>query len=567
MVKYFFFLTFVLSSYLWASSGLYNHSYWHKLLEYKDSNNLITSSEFFLSNKVNPSPKEELDATINLLHSKDGQTIACNFPARYLWIQKQIKVPEYNLKKCKDLDNFITNFKKDSLSIVFTSEYINAPSSAFGHIMLLFNDNNSPYEIADTIHFAAETKDEGFFKYAYKGFTGKYEAYVLREPFFKKIYEYNTLEQRYMYIYQLKFSKEQIYNIIYHLYELRKATFKYYFLSENCSSKIIDILELAFDRSNDSSYIYTLPIDTLKKYENYIVKENKFLPLEVTINYLTSKMNKKELNDFNFIIKTNAIPTNNLSDLTKEALVNYYILLFRKFGKSYKNYDDIMRLKYSHVNIEDTTPVPLKKTQPSEFSLGYYRDDIDEGLQLKYRPLLTNISDIQNNSLQESEVSLFTSTIFIKKDKIKLTDLNIIQMKSYPKHLVFSKPISWSLYSGLNKKNERNKLAFDNNIALGITKSLLFDNFVSFTLGLGIDTDLIYADFYANPSINIMTHLTKKTKFGFTSEYKEYITKNYYENSIYVNQKISNKYNFLLSYKKVNNQANEKIEFALKYNF
>jgi hypothetical protein len=123
---------------------------------------------------------DEREVIKELLKSNNGYETACTFPARYEFIKSNFNdIPVYDLQSCKELNSYLDSFPKDKLSIVFTSEYTNNPSSAFGHIMLLFSKDNTPLEIGDVVHFAAKTStDDNFLKYSYKGMTGQYNGYL-----------------------------------------------------------------------------------------------------------------------------------------------------------------------------------------------------------------------------------------------------------------------------------------------------------------------------------------------------------------------------------------------------
>ena len=338
-----------------------NATQWDKLLHYNNKKNGISSSEFFLSNKSNPSPKEELKATISLLNSKDGNVIACNFPARYEYLKsKDYNIPNFNLDECKELNIFMDSFAKDKVSLVFTSEYVNSPASAFGHTMILFSNDNESINIGDAVHYAAKTPKEGFFKYTYKGSTGKYDGYFIRESFYSKIYEYNTLEQRYMYLYTLDFTKEQIEMLQYHLFELRKATFKYYFMDENCALQTTDFLNVVTSNIREDKTYY-LPIDTIRSYEKNIINKQRFTPLVNKLNLVLKKMNKKELELFTNIIKSNIEVADKSPYILKEAMFYYSTFYFRRFHRVFKNYDSAMKQVYKKDNIKDNSLNPLDK--------------------------------------------------------------------------------------------------------------------------------------------------------------------------------------------------------------
>jgi hypothetical protein len=540
-------------------------SQWENLLHFNNNQNQISSNEFYLSGNINATPQDELNATIKLLNSKQyGNIIACNFPARYTYLKENhYKIPDYNLSKCKKLNTFLDSFNKDRLSLVFSSEYTNNPSSAFGHAMILFGDDNKNINISDAVHFAAKTNSkDGFFKYSYNGFNGKYSGYFIREPFFKKIYEYNTLEQRYMYIYHLDFTKKQIRFLLYHLYELRKATFKYYFMKGNCATQTTDLLNVisGYERKNS---VYYLPIDTIKQYKHHIIAKEKFIPLIDTLNLLIKKMTNKEKELFYKVIKTNSDINDNYPNIVKEALSKYTIFKFRKYHRWYKNYDSIMSQKYTKQNIKDNSPEPLSKTQPSEIGIGIYNQDKQNYLSLHYRPLFIDIFDIQLDKMQQSSVDTFTFDVILNNNITYLQKFDLINIKSFPSQNRFYKPISWEVYIGVNRDNKDNYLKLNNEIGIGRTQNIFNTIFLNTMINTGLDDNSIYL----KPSIFLQTYYNKNIKMGIISFYKKYSNKkDYHNNTIFITIK-NNNLLYQIKYDNDNSKNKDKILFSIKYNF
>ncbi len=542
----------------------YNMNKWNKILHYNNKFKVI-NSEFYLSKENNRTSIQELKQTILLLNSSRSKEIACNFPLRYKFLLDEgLDVPYHDLATCTELNNFIDEFQKENISLVFTSEFINSPSSAFGHIMLILHDNNSSLNIADTIHFAGKTSiEDGFFKYAYKGLAGKYNGYFIREPFFKKIYQYNIIEQRFMYIYKLDYTKQNILNIIYHLYELRKATFKYSFLSTNCSSEIINLLDVAdLDKNIRTNSLFYLPIDAVKDLEIRIKGKDKFIPLLNKLDYLISTMTKKELDIFNNIIKTNKIPEHNYSNIINESLVYYSVFNFRKFHRSYKNYNDIMQLKYSKSSINIDEVNPLNKTQPSNIAVGYYNNNVANGLVFEYRPLLIDKYDIQLNKLQESEITLFKLRLIEFNNNLYIDKVDLLNMNSYPVQKNFYMPSSWNIYLGYNKYNVENNLRINASLGLGLTHNI-YNSFNSLTVSMGLDNNQIYIQ----PKYSFIKHISSTVKAGFETYCKQYNhSKDYINNSIFLSIK-NNKYLYNLEYIKDNSKIGTNLTISVKYNF
>ena len=498
-----------------------------------------------------------------MLNNPNGNQIACNFPARYNYLkQNNANIKHFNLSECKDLNTFINSFNRDKLSIVFSSEYTNNPSSSFGHTMLLFSSDNQSLNVGDSVHFAAKTNQkDDFFTYAKKGFNGSYNGYFTREPFFKKIYEYNILEQRYMYVYTLNFNKNQILDIIYHLYELRKATFKYYFLNENCSSQITDLLSVVSNNSRKNS-IYYLPIQTITDKNSIVTDKTQFIPLINKLSLLIKNMSKEENKIFHKHIEYHLEVNENTPDIVKEAMVYYSSFYFRKYRKVYKNYNSVMEQSYTKHIIKDTSIDPLEKTKPSSIGLGLYFQKNTKFTYLSHRPLLIDIFDVQLNSLQESEVDIFSYDFIINKKDIKLLKFNLFSIKSFPLQSYFYKPMSWSLYSGFNRKNKENGIKFNNEIGFGRSLSLIDNAKINTLFYVGNDN----TDIYLKPSVSLTTYLGNSFKSGITSSYKQYSNSFYYLNKVFVTLKHSN-FIYQLKYENENSLYSNKLLFSIKYNF
>jgi hypothetical protein len=544
--------------------GNENSVQWEKILHYYHNENQIISNEFFLSSSINPTPKEELTTTKNLLLGKNGYEIACSFPARYEYLKTNFsEIPNFDLTQCKDLNTYINSFPKDKLSIVFTSEYTNNPSSAFGHIMLLFSKDNTPLEIGDVVHFAAKTStDDNFFKYSYKGFTGKYNGYFLREPFFKKIYEYNTLEQRYMYIYTLNLSKEEIKTILYHLFELRKATFKYYFLDGNCASQTTDLLNIIMPNNDKKQNSYYLPIQTVQDFETRIEKKDRFIPLINKLNLLVQKMSTDEKYLFNEIIETKKEINNNTPDIVKEAATIHTTFNFRTFHKVDKNYENIMTQTFTKENINDNSPEPLLKTKPSNLGIGYYANKNESYALFQYRPLFLDLYDIQYNDLQESQTNTLTFDLLINEEKLKLNKFDILNIKSLPLQTNYYNPISWTVYTGFNRENIKENLVFNNQIGIGRTLGINYATRVSFLLNAGSDN----LNYYLKPDLLFNFFTSSNSKVGILSSYKQYNGEYFYQNNLYLSYKYKD-YLLTSEYIYDNSENKNKYLISLKYNF
>lgn len=528
-------------------------------MHYYNGENQIISNEFYLSDSRLPS--DEKKEFINMIDSNEGELVACNFPARYTFLKKEYNLPNFNLKNCEPLEKFIESFPKDEISIVFSSEYTNNPSSAFGHTLLLFTQEGESKDLGDVIHFAAKTPNDGFFKYSYNGMTGKYKGYFIKEPFFKKVYEYNTLEQRFMHIYTLDLSNDEIMFILYHLYELRKATFKYYFLDGNCASQTTDLLNIVLDKNRDLSQIYYLPIDVVQENQNLIKAKEVYIPLlsKLDIQFKQMSYKEKEL----FLKQTFDYNSSyEMSDLVKESLVDLTIFNFRKLRKIHKNYDEIMKLEYIPNEISNKENEPLDSAKPSNLEIGYFYNG-NKFLNIGYRPLFIDFFDIQNNKMQESTVKTFSWNLNINNETVILNNFDLINIQSFVITKKYYRPLSWKINSGLNKDNKDKVIKFNNEIGLGKTYSIVDNINTTLLLNFGLDN----IDLYIKPQVTLHSYFNDWIKVGINSSYKQYKNNNYFNNNIFTSIRSDNLlYN--LEYKRDNSKTNnDSVLLTFKYNF
>jgi len=552
-------------NYAFAAELPSNNNYWKKLLHYNADKSRVISNEFFISQNGNINPAEELKTTVNLLKGDKGNIIACNYPARYLWIRKSLPdIPFYNLKQCPELVLFMDQFQKDRIDIVFASEFLNVPSSSFGHIMLVFHDDTQPYLTANTIHFAAETNNENFFRYAFNGINGDFNGYFLRSLFFKKKYEYNILEQRYLHRYTLDFDKAKIKNLLYHLFELRKATFKYYFIKENCAYQIAILLDIAQGNPETINHgLYVLPIDVIKYHEKSIIKKEVSLPTVIKTKELIETMNKYEKMQFQSVISNKLDPNIVESDKVIESLINYYEYNFRRYNHIFDNYETVMSLKHTKSNLNHDIPEPLERDAPSKIGIGLYGDSRKNGIYLQYRPFLRDVYDIQKDTQQESELNLFNLDLIAYTDEIKIEELNIISIKSLSMRSKFFTPYSWMFFAGANRDNTENSLNFETEFGFGATTSIS-TAIVNYTLNSGID--VTENELYLKPELSLTLYISSNIKFGLSSSYKYYNDHHYIQSELFMTYRLSD-LTIQTRYKSNNSDIDKKIIVMLNYYF
>ncbi len=238
---------------------------WLRLLQYQPRffgglKSEAGSDKFFLHPQGATHPDLELQATIEsllenkrLIQSRDAkfnEPVACVFPARRLWLEKKIaaKLPKVS---CERFDRFKDILKAQSLTYVFSSYYLNNPASGFGHAFLRVNKAPSAkdgerYELADYgIGYAALQVSDNPLVYSLLGISGFMPGAFDVNPYYFKVREYNDFESRDLWEYDLNFTPQEVEFIIAYIWELSDVNFDYHYFSQNCSYRILSVLETA----------------------------------------------------------------------------------------------------------------------------------------------------------------------------------------------------------------------------------------------------------------------------------------------------------------------------------
>ncbi len=506
--------------------------------------NLGRYNQYFYFSYPNVTWKNELNATIEAFR-KDKKT-ACIFPYRYKFLKKYYSLPEVDLNKCSELQKFLKTFKDEQkIGLVFSSEYESSPQSSFGHVMLVFLNDKSFID-SDVVHFAAKAKKEGFFKYSYDGLMGNFDAFYIRERLYKKIYIYNIVQQRTMYIYELNLTKSEIENLKLHLFELRRFRAKYYFMNYNCSSATIDLLNAVSQKPVNYQKIFVLPIDSVI-YEKKLISSRKVLiPLNKQIILLLHKMTLKQKREFQNALNGNIKDYKSLPNIVKEALNKYIEYSFRTKRYVYGNYDLIKSLKYNPVKLDESElSDPLDSVFPREirfFITNNYKE-------LYLRPFLIDKYDYQTSLTNEKSYRLFTFDLIYKNKKLKINYFDIFLTESMQKRYgEFLKPISWKVYMGFNRYNKKDKLSF--NYELGFGQSWQSFVFFNYFIDFGFYA-FNYSRAYIKPEFNLFYYLNR-VKFFVT--YQKKLFEGYYSKQVGFNYKINKNFGFIGSLEKNSNE-------------
>lgn len=474
---------------------LYERKEWRRLLHYHKTYggkwiSQVDGKKFYVHPRGKYSPRNELLALIeNIFKSQKepNKHPLCQFPARTKWLKKELSIPKHSLPQvtCIYYDNFQKEHQVQSVSLIFSSYYLNSPASAFGHTLLRLRKNSSKlkgkhFELLDVgVNFGAVVDTNNPLVYAIKGLTGGFRGTFSSIPYYYKIREYNDYESRDLFSYELNLTPEEIKRLTDHIFELLFTHFDYYYMTENCSYHMLTILEAAKPELNLTKKLpyIVIPIDTVKALYSQpgLVKEVLYRPAK-------RKIFKKRYNELSHAeknwLKIAAInkeppqfpPQATLKNKARvlDAYIDYLdfknpkaILLKEK----HKLKDQIL-LKRSEVTIpDDFTPPKVDERQwphkghasrRIQLSVGEHKDH-DLFYDLEYRTTFHDILDSGLGMPEPLELEFLQANIryFHHRKKILVEEIKLFHIRSHTTFSWYHNDISWEAYLGAQQRQTR----------------------------------------------------------------------------------------------------------------
>lgn len=259
--------------------NLAQHPYWISLGHYERQllggwRSYVDDQRFFLSPDGEHSPRAELQATLAGLYADPALTdqhTQCRYPSRTRWLREQLVLADLPVVECPEYDDWFADIDPHSTVLVFPDAYLNSPSSMFGHTLLRIDradmQGNGTALLSYALNFGAMVgeMDNGLL-YAWKGLVGGYPGQFSLLPYRDKISEYSSLENRDLWEYQLDLTAEETARLIEHVWELRQIRFDYFFFDENCSYRLLELLEIARPGLQliDQFPLTAIPADTVR---------------------------------------------------------------------------------------------------------------------------------------------------------------------------------------------------------------------------------------------------------------------------------------------------------------
>ncbi len=510
---------------------------WLSLGHYKKNFDGYFSSlekKFFLHSQGEKNPELELKESLNLLFfsSENNKELQCKYPSRTQFLKVNFDIPIEKLHPCPHIDEWKKNLNVDSIFLVFASNDLNSITSGFGHTFLRLHnkDNIRKNDLLDYgVNYAANTGADSGAMLALKGLFGHYPGVFSMLPFHQKMIEYTNLEGRDLWEYQLKLNPEQIDLILNHLLEIDGIKSPYYFISENCSQAILDLLSIVYFNAELSEHfkVATFPLDSVKLLnEKNLLQGEKYrtsLQSEWIVSYkqlnsLQKDILQETLESRNFELSNKYL---NLSSTEKgqilEAALKYLAI------QEYKEKKDFSEAKYK-ISItraqlgKVTEPLkfekpenPLNSHSSSAFYIGHGVKDGDQFSSLKYRWAYQDILSSDKGLTPFAHIEIFSPEIRYSHldNSFQWESLTFIKLINLDPSTSLDRRLSWHLNIGF--ENEMSPL-----IDYGVGSSVELNYFKKTRLaGFLRQKNIFYKDdlqSYLGPQIFLTTNITKNIK-------------------------------------------------------
>lgn len=237
-------------------NALATHTTWLRLLHYPalHSSSSINNQDFFLAKTGRHDPLAELRATINALQQPvvepANNHAACRFPARRAFLARHVALNIPNIS-CPDYQAFYQREKISGATLIFAEGFLDNPASVFGHLFLRLNRAERHEHLLDpTLNFTADMHDNSMLKQIAKGLLGGYVGRFHALQFYAMVNSHNRAEDRGFWEYPLILTPPQRKRLLDHYWEIRHANFNYYFMSDNCVTQVLALLEAAVPNLN-----------------------------------------------------------------------------------------------------------------------------------------------------------------------------------------------------------------------------------------------------------------------------------------------------------------------------
>ncbi|VAW54009.1 hypothetical protein MNBD_GAMMA05-1637 [hydrothermal vent metagenome] len=464
---------------------LAEHEIWYALLHYKRESffrgfiSQADDDDFFLAAEGKVDSKAELIANIKaFFRGQESRHAQCLFPARWWWVKQQLNISDEKDVSCPQLDAFMRKISQDKLFLVFPTMYLNNPGSTFGHTFLRFDDKDDAVLLSKTLNYAAKVKKtDDLVSYVAKGLFGGYSGIFRIKPYYKMVQEYTNIENRDIWEYQLDITPEEITQLVRHVWEVRGVNFDYYFFRENCSYRLLALLDvvrpgLQLTAEGDFPF-YAIPVDTVRELENAGLIQSRLFRASLATQ-IDEFFDAEQTNSSAVVLTLLSEGTASDSQSLNKALQGlntnpekvkvlqqaHNILQFYGKSSSPKSQKVLKSLNALSSNAvskkKQSKAIDAKRASPEtghdsmRIAAGYGEQNGQQYIDLRWRPAFHDLLDAPQGYVNGAAINIFDLRLkwFVDNESnnsLRLESLKFFNVTSLSPVSSWQTPISWML--------------------------------------------------------------------------------------------------------------------------
>ncbi len=429
--------------------------YWYHLLHYQNGKSTVEDTSFFLSEtrKGLVSLELELEKTIEAFFSLDridDSHAICKYPARFKWIKSTFSLNDNLFPKpnCKEFNHYFDAISAQTIYISFASENLKNPTSMMGHPFLKIEGSHNGKKVENAVTYFGDYGSENILKFYAKSITSGVKGVFLVEPYQKKLDFYNDEQKRTIWEFKVNLTKDQIDNLVMHIWELNGVDIKYHFVFHNCVTALVDLMKVA-EIDNIKNDVLVTPIEVIDEmYDLGYINNNVSLypSYDYQFRIISNSLNnseKKEVVDvvhnynvFNYQInKSNNLQSDaNILFASKVALKANSLSnpkQKRQYFDTISKIDDELKqlpeqdLKYDVKN-------PFSRSKTAQITFGYSKENHKNVAELGFYPVYNSFRNDNSEYLNEFELKLLSlqSKYYQESKKFRVDNIDILKIQS-----------------------------------------------------------------------------------------------------------------------------------------
>ena len=296
----------------------------------------------------------------------------------------------------------------------------------------------------------------------------------MTDHYYKKIQEYNRIEHRDIWEYRLNLTRHETERIVTHLWELQDINFEYYYFDENCSYRLLELLEIARPgiELTDEFKITAIPVDTVRAIDQAgMIETATYRPSQATLLRHLLWLAPAEDHDLIKALSANIavaiqdaftqLPADRQRNITDIA---YQYLRYQQTGKE----RDPAIAKRSHQLLLLLNSYPKETTAKPDVAIpvspekGHGSKRVTVGMgkrldnyygELGFRMSFHDLEDNENGFLRGAQINIGSLQIRAEENEsVSLYRLDLVDIISITPRTRFFKPLAWKVYAGLERQ-------------------------------------------------------------------------------------------------------------------